>query len=394
MINLKKRTAQETLTYQDKRISTLQKQVAYYKEITETVREPFVILTRELYVVSANSAFYKKFKVSKKETEGRHMYELGENQWDSPELRELLEHILPKRRVLTAYEITLDFPKLGRKTMLLNARQVDSKQLILLAVEDITAQKLLKLDTDNITKNLTEQRNRLQKLNDAKDEFIMMASHQLRTPATAVKQYVSMLTQGYAGEVSKEQTKMLGVAYKNNERQLEIIEDLLRVAKVDAGVVYLKKASYDIGHLIETAMEDQAVLFKNRGQTIIYNSPKEHMRVFGDAKLILMVIENILDNAGKYSEDGTKVVISVSQSGTNTIVSIKDNGVGINKADIQKLFGKFVRIDNPLSESVKGTGLGLYWAKKIVDLHNGMIEVASQVNKGSTFTIKTPTAGE
>jgi len=394
MINLKKRTAQETLTYQDKRISTLQKQVAYYKEITETVREPFVILTRELYVVSANSAFYKKFKVSKKETEGRHMYELGENQWDSPELRELLEHILPKRRVLTAYEITLDFPKLGRKTMLLNARQVDSKQLILLAVEDITAQKLLKLDTDNMTKNLTEQRNRLQKLNDAKDEFIMMASHQLRTPATAVKQYVSMLTEGYAGEVSKEQTKMLGVAYKNNERQLEIIEDLLRVAKVDAGVVYLKKASYDIGHLIETAMEDQAVLFKNRGQTIIYNSPKEHMRVFGDAKLILMVIENILDNAGKYSEDGTKVVISVSQSGTNTIVSIKDNGVGINKADIQKLFGKFVRIDNPLSESVKGTGLGLYWAKKIVDLHNGMIEVASQVNKGSTFTIKTPTAGE
>jgi len=394
MINLKKRTAQETLTYQDKRISTLQKQVAYYKEITETVREPFVILTRELYVVSANSAFYKKFKVSKKETEGRHMYELGENQWDSPELRELLEHILPKRRVLTAYEITLDFPKLGRKTMLLNARQVDSKQLILLAVEDITAQKLLKLDTDNMTKNLTEQRNRLQKLNDAKDEFIMMASHQLRTPATAVKQYVSMLTQGYAGEVSKEQTEMLGVAYKNNERQLEIIEDLLRVAKVDAGVVYLKKASYDIGHLIETAMEDQAVLFKNRGQTIIYNSPKEHMRVFGDAKLILMVIENILDNAGKYSEDGTKVVISVSQSGTNTIVSIKDNGVGINKADIQKLFGKFVRIDNPLSESVKGTGLGLYWAKKIVDLHNGMIEVASQVNKGSTFTIKTPTAGE
>lgn len=394
MINLKKRTAQETLTYQDKRISTLQKQVAYYKEITETVREPFVILTRELYVVSANSAFYKKFKVSKKETEGRHMYELGENQWDSPELRELLEHILPKRRVLTAYEITLDFPKLGRKTMLLNARQVDSKQLILLAVEDITAQKLLKLDTDNMTKNLTEQRNRLQKLNDAKDEFIMMTSHQLRTPATAVKQYVSMLTQGYAGEVSKEQTEMLGVAYKNNERQLEIIEDLLRVAKVDAGVVYLKKASYDIGHLIETAMEDQAVLFKNRGQTIIYNSPKEHMRVFGDAKLILMVIENILDNAGKYSEDGTKVVISVSQSGTNTIVSIKDNGVGINKADIQKLFGKFVRIDNPLSESVKGTGLGLYWAKKIVDLHNGMIEVASQVNKGSTFTIKTPTAGE
>src|ERR1035438_3470064 len=112
MVAIKKKSSQSKIADKDNRIASLKKQLVYYREITETVREPFIILTNELYVVSANQAFYKMFKASKKETEGRRMYELGENQWDSPELRKLLEHILPKRRVLNAYEITHDFPLL------------------------------------------------------------------------------------------------------------------------------------------------------------------------------------------------------------------------------------------------------------------------------------------
>ena len=389
VINKKKN--QKLITDRDNRITVLKKQLVYYKEITETIRVPFIILTNKLYVVSANLAFYKKFKVNKKETEGRRLYELGKSQWDSPELRELLEHILPKRRVLNACEITLDFPLLGRKTMLLNARQVDSKQLILLAIDDITEQNNLKLKSENVTDNLLKQRDKLQKLNDAKDEFIMLASHQLRTPATAVKQYVGMLVDGYAGAMSEEQSKMLTVAYKSNERQLEIIEDLLRVAKVDAGKVYLEKKPYDIGQQVETAMKEQAVLFENRGQTIAYNPPSKQVIVYGDYRLILMVIENILDNAGKYSQDGKQVIISIKQSDIYTSISIQDKGVGISKVDMKKLFEKFSRIDNSLSASVKGTGLGLYWAKKILDLHGGNIKVTSKINRGSIFTINTPT---
>lgn len=391
MLDPKKMNIPKTLTHKDRRIKALKEQLVYYKEITETVREPFIILNKDLYVVSANHAFYKKFKVTKKETEGRRMYELGENQWDSAELRELLEHILPKRRVLQAYEITLDFPSLGRKTMLLNARQVDHKQLILLAAEDITEQKALSANTLKMTSSLIRQRNQLQRLNDAKDEFIMMASHQLRTPATAVKQYVGMLAQGYAGKIPKGQIKMLNVAYENNERQLQIIEDLLRVAKVDAGVVYLEKSSYNTSHLVNIAIKEQTTSLKARNQTITYNPPKKPLYVYGDAKLILMVIENILDNASKYSYNGANITINIGRSGNYTSISIKDSGVGIRNADIKKLFGKFARIDNPLSISATGTGLGLYWARKIVDLHGGTIEVSSKVNKGTTFTIKTPT---
>jgi two-component system CheB/CheR fusion protein len=390
MTDTKKRARQKKIAAKDDRIAVLKKQLIYYREITETIREPFIILDENLCVVTANLAFYRKFKVRKKDTEGRRIYELGNNQWGAPELRELLERILPKRRVLHNYEITLNFPALGHKTMLLNARQVDSKQLILLAIEDVTEQRMLKVDSDEITANLIKQRDQLQGLNNAKDEFISLASHQLRTPATAVKQYVGMLSQGYAGEVSKDQKSMLNIAYASNERQLEIIEDLLRVAKVDDGKVYLEKSSYDVVQQVEAVIATQAILFQSRGQSVVFNKPKQQVIAHIDPKLMLMVLENILDNAGKYSQAGGQVTIDIEQDDNYTIVSIKDNGVGIRKSDYQKLFKKFSRIDNPLSVSVSGTGLGLYWVKKIMDLHEGIIEVTSKPNHGSTFRVKTP----
>ena len=388
------RTTQKKLVNQDNRIVALKKQLVYYKEITETVREPFIILNSNHDVVTANLAFYKKFKVKKKDTEGRRIYDLGDSQWDAPELRLLLENILPTHRILTSYAVTHTFPHVGHRTILLNARQVDSKQLILLAMEDVTDQWKLKLDSTELTENLVKQRDKLQGLNDAKDEFISLASHQLRTPATAVKQYIGMLKEGYSGKFTEEQLKMLGVAYKNNERQLEIIEDLLRVAKVDAGMVYLDKSSCDVVAQIEAAIEGQAILFKTRGQKVIFDKPATQMLASIDPKLMLMVVENILDNAGKYSKDGKPITVTIRQDKTHTIVTIKDHGVGMSKADQQRLFKKFSRIDNPLSASVKGTGLGLYWAKKILDLHDGTIKVTSALNIGSTFEINTPTSAD
>jgi signal transduction histidine kinase len=275
-----------------------------------------------------------------------------------------------------------------------NARQVESKQLVLLAMEDVTAQRQLKIDSDGITTNLIanliEQRDQLKGLNDAKDEFISLASHQLRTPATAVKQYVGMLTHGYAGKLSEEQMTMLNLAYGNNERQLEIIEDLLRVAKADAGKVNLERSSCNVVQQIESVMQEQAILFKSRGQQVVLHKPKQQVIAFIDQKLMLMVLENLLDNAGKYSPAGEQVTIDVEQTDSYANVSIKDHGVGISESDREKLFKKFSRIDNPLSASVRGTGLGLYWAKKILDLHKGIIEVTSKLNEGSTFIVKIP----
>jgi len=201
-----------------------------------------------------------------------------------------------------------------------------------------------------------------------------------------------MLDQGYVGDMSKEQKDMVDVIYKSNERQLEIIEDLLRVARVDDGKVYLEKSACDVIQQLEEVIDKQTVLFKIREQTVILHKPRKQMIAFMDQKLMLMVLENLIDNAGKYSESGSQITIDVEQNDNYTIVSIKDTGVGISKSDRQKLFKKFSRIDNPLSVAVGGTGLGLYWAKKILDLHEGAIEVTSTLHKGSTFIVKMPIA--
>lgn len=386
----RQKTAHDTVAHQEDRIMALTQLVSYYKEITETVREPFIILDKDLRVVTANQAFYHTFKVRKKDTQGRRIYELGNNQWDAPELRELLERILPKHRVFNNFEVTHDFPVLGQRIMLLNARQVDSKQLILLAIEDVTGRRKLISDSDELTANLTRQRDALQGLNRAKDEFVSLASHQLRTPATVVKQYAAMLSQGYAGDLSEDQMDMVNVVYKSNERQLEIIEDLLRVAKVDDGKVYLEKSACDVMEQLQTVIEKQAILFKARKQTVVLHKPRQPVIAFMDQKLMLMVLENLLDNAGKYSESGSEITIDMEQDDDHTIISIKDTGVGISKGNRQKLFKKFSRIDNSLSVSVGGTGLGLYWAKKILDLHEGSIELVSRLHIGSTFIVKIP----
>ncbi len=375
---------------QDKRIDDLKESLVYYKDITETIREPFIILNSDLQVVSANPAFYRKFKVLKRNTEGKLIYKLGNNQWDTPELRNCLENILPKNKKLNDYEINLDFPALGRKTMLLNARQVDAKQLIFLAIEDVSRQKALEHDSDKMTKNLINQRDRFQDLSEAKDEFISLASHQLRTPATIVKQYINLLIEGYIGEIPDSQLKILTIANDNNNRQLEIIEDLLWVAKLDAGKVRLRKLSRDVSTEIEAVIKSLKLVFEEHGQSISFHKPKQQMIASVDPKLMRMALENILDNAGKYSPNDTTVTVSVKQSNGYIAIAVKDKGVGIRKKDQTKLFKKFSRIHNPSSGSVKGAGLGLYWAKKVIDLHDGSIEINSTHGTGSTFTITLP----
>jgi two-component system sensor histidine kinase/response regulator len=227
-------------------------------------------------------------------------------------------------------------------------------------------------------------------VNRAKDEFISLASHQLRTPATAVKQYLGMVIGGYVGELNDSQKTMLETAYSSNERQLQIVSDLLRVAKVDAGRVRLTKTTIDLAALVEEVIEELDPKFRQHNQKIVFVPPKVRPCAVVDKENFRMVLENIVDNASKYSGPDTTVTIRLRHTPTQVGVSIADQGVGIKAEDQDKLFIKFSRVDNPLSTEVGGSGLGLYWAKKIVDLHNGTITVTSTEGKGAAFTILLP----
>lgn len=227
-------------------------------------------------------------------------------------------------------------------------------------------------------------------LNRSKDEFISIASHQLRTPATGVKQYLGMLLEGFVGELDPQQRLILEKAYQSNERQLKIVSDLLKVAQVDAGKIMLRKSQVLVNELVEDVIHEQHSIFVTRKQTITHTFPQPDTAITIDRASIRMVIENVIDNASKYSEEHTDVEVKVEQRGDNLLIHVSDQGVGIDPKVKSRLFEKFSRLDNPLSMKVGGTGLGLYWAKQIVDLHGGSLTYAPNGSRGSIFTIRLP----
>jgi PAS domain S-box-containing protein len=239
-------------------------------------------------------------------------------------------------------------------------------------------------------KELIRQREELEVLSNAKDEFISLASHQLRTPATGVKQYMGLILEGYAGELSEQQRDYLLKANESNDRQIELVNNLLQVAQMDAGKIVLSKSLTDIGAMAQDVVDEQVDSFKNRHQQLKLDIPDGRVLVGLDGKRFRMVLENLIDNASKYTPDGGKITVEVKESDGWLRVMITDNGVGIPAESLPQLFNKFSRIQNELSDSVGGSGLGLYWAQRVVELHGGWIEVSSRPGKGSEFIIRIP----
>jgi len=199
-----------------------------------------------------------------------------------------------------------------------------------------------------------------------------------------------MILEGYLGKVSAEQLKALNRAYASNERQLELINQLLYITRADADRLILEKEEFDLNKLIAELISEFIECFKDLQQKIIFNPGDAKLLIFADKNSIRMVVENLLTNASKYTHKGGTISVRTSQSKDSAIITVKDNGVGIRRRDMQKLFKKFVRIDNELSIQAGGSGIGLYLDKTLVDLHGGHIYVTSNLGKGSTFQIKIP----
>jgi signal transduction histidine kinase len=225
----------------------------------------------------------------------------------------------------------------------------------------------------------------------AKDDFLSIASHQLRTPATAVKQYLGLLLEGYDKPLTVSQRAMLQHAYDTNERQLKTLTDLLMVARVDSGRAHLDVAPCGMPALLRDVVADHKSEFAARSQEVTVAAPTT-LTALADERYIRMAIDNLVDNASKYSQDGKPIRIIATLSHGMVSVAIRDHGIGISKKDVQRLGQKFVRIENQDSSHVTGTGLGIYWAKGIIELHGGELTIASRPGQGSTFTILLPTA--
>lgn len=224
----------------------------------------------------------------------------------------------------------------------------------------------------------------------AKDELLSLASHQLRTPATIVKQYLGILLQNYGGTIPKKQQKIIQTAYDSNERQLEIANQFLNAARLGSGRIVINRQRLSLSDVTEQVVTDHQKLAAKRQQKLVFTQPKRPIYVEADPRYIPMVIENLINNAIKYSKSRSTISVKLKRDAHNAIISVKDQGIGIAEEDLPKIFDKFSRATNVQNMEQIGTGIGLYLVKQVTEMHEGNISVKSQLNKGTEFNVYIP----
>lgn len=229
-----------------------------------------------------------------------------------------------------------------------------------------------------------------------KNEFISIASHQLRTPMSGVKGVLALLIEEVLGPLNTEQRQYLQRAYESNERLIALVNDLLNVSRLEQGSLLLRTEAIDLPALLRTlASEFQPRAARYHQNLLLQASAAGAEKaatgmVQGDPVRLREVFANLVDNAIKYTPEGGTVRLTWRPTPDQVVVEVSDNGVGIPADKLSSLFLKFNRIQNPLSGREFGTGLGLYFARSVVELHQGRIEVASEPGQGTTFRVFLP----
>jgi len=235
---------------------------------------------------------------------------------------------------------------------------------------------------------------KLKELDRQKTEFVSIASHQLRTPLTAIKGYSSMLLEGSFGELTEKPKNAVEVIYQSSNRLVNVIEDFLNITRIELGKMKYDMTVIDIAEMMKVLEGELTPFAKRRKIDFSIKLESAHFHTYADYGKLSQVVSNVIDNAIKYTPEGS-VHVTVSRpknDSKNIHVVVKDTGVGIAAESIPKLFQKFIRADEVGKTHISGTGLGLYVAKQIIDAHKGDIRIESNgvVGKGSTFTITIP----
>jgi signal transduction histidine kinase len=240
------------------------------------------------------------------------------------------------------------------------------------------------------TNKLQRSNNKLQVLDQTKDEFISMASHQLRTPLTSIKGYLSMVLEGDAGKINEDQEKMLQQAFISAQRMTYLISDLLNVSRLKTGKFVLESTQTNLAKVVKQEVEQLKDTARVRNLKLVYDEPKDFPIISIDETKIRQVIMNFLDNAIYYTRDGGTITVELHDKPKSTELTITDNGMGVPKNMQPHLFTKFYRAPNAKKARPDGTGLGLFMAKKVIVAQGGAIIFKSQEGKGSTFGFSFP----
>ncbi|HSX28233.1 MAG TPA: HAMP domain-containing sensor histidine kinase [Candidatus Saccharimonadales bacterium] len=281
----------------------------------------------------------------------------------------------------------------GREVRLLNTA-ADELALAIqnaLRFQEIQSFNLtLQQKIDEATAKLRQTNHKLRALDEAKDEFISMASHQMRTPLTSVKGYISMVLEGYGGTLKPDQRKLLGEAYNSAQRMVYLIADFLNVSRIRTGKFEVETTPVRLTDLIRTEINQLEATAKNRGLTLVYDEPEHFPELMLDEEKTRQVIMNFIDNAIYYTQPGGTITVTLTTTNNEVSFRVTDTGIGVPKTEQHQLFSKFFRASNALKMRPDGTGIGLFLAKRIIALQEGAIIFESKEGKGSTFGFRFP----
>ena len=383
--------AMEDVTDRRRSQNVLDQIQVYAQDVVDTLREPLLILDGDLRVRSANRAFYGKFLVAPEETEGRLVYELGNGQWDIPALRTLLEDVVPKSSVFNDFELEHEFPMIGRRVMLLNARKLRQRnqgELLVLAMEDVTERRRAEAEVAR-AKDAAETANRTKSL------FLANMSHELRTPLNAILGFSEMLQEEAVERNMPDFDADLRKISASGRHLLGLINDILDLSKIEAGKMELRLEIFDIPALIaEVVLTIERQVAKN-GNTLEIVCPPGIGVMRGDLGKVRQALLNLVSNAAKFTHDGAITVVAERQlmEGNDWIVfRVSDTGIGLSPDQVVRLFQPFTQADASTTRRFGGTGLGLALTRRFCQMMTGDVTVHSVAGEGSVFTIKLPAA--
>jgi signal transduction histidine kinase len=362
-------------------------QTIYLRKNNEDFKRKYSVKLRHHISVSHEKDLFAEVFRDQKKTTASSLNRLFASLLDDKEIDELVE--LGEISSALLYPLSFGHHHIGVLTLFLKDTKLTEydKQVL----KQVSLVYGVALDRAMIYQDLKIANRELKKLDKLKDEFVSIASHELRTPLTAIKGYLWLALNKAPVPLPPEVNKNLQIAHNSTERLSRMVEDMLTISRIESNRLKLELADFDLVTLIQEVYNELAIRASAKNIQFTFDKKVEKVDMNGDKERVREAVINIVGNAMKFTPEGGKINLSLELKDKKSVIRVSDTGPGVTPEEKTKLFQKFSRLERSYEKTKEsGSGLGLYITKQIVDLHNGSIDLESEVGEGTTFIISLP----